>query len=301
MTDLALGLDLGGTNIRAAIVAPDGTILTRRRIDTPTLPGGHLGLPDDLVSALVDCAAPLLAETGVLGAGLGSGGQFDPAGGVLRGINTGHPAFVDYPLAARLGERLGLPVWVDNDVKMAALGELCAGAGQGCRHLICVAVGTGIGGALILDGRLVHGHSGLAGHLGQTPDFTSGTFIEAIAGGMSIGQRAIAAGILPPQKKTSALFELARAGDSAAQTFIRDAGRQLGRVVAGLIHTFEPEAVLLGGTVGVQPEMVAAVNDSLAGTLMLNWRHITARPMALGPEAAQIGAAMRVFIEKGVR
>lgn len=294
MPDYALGLDLGGTNIRAAIVTRSGQIIARQRLDTPYM-DGHMALPAALVEAMDRCARPLLDAYPVAGVGAGCGGQFDPHSGIMRGIHTGHPGFVDYPFGAALAERFGLPAWIDNDVKMAALGELLTGAGRDYRHWIGVAVGTGIGGALVLDGKLWHGAGGLAGHLGQTPDPASGQYIEAIAGGVPLGRRAVAAGLLPEGAPTRALFAQARAGDTAAGAFIAEAGRALGRVLAGLAHAIEPEAILLGGTVGLQAEMLAAVQAGLIETLMPNWQHIPLVPMALGPDAAQIGAGLRVF------
>jgi glucokinase len=282
--DLALGLDLGGTNIRAAIVDREGQILARDRRATP-YEDGRLAPPERWVEALVTCARPLLVGRAVCGVGLASGGQWDPVSGVLRGIHTGDPAFIDYPLAAELSDRLGLPVWADNDVKMAALGELRLGAGQGYRHLICCAIGTGIGGAIIIDGALFHGATGLAGHIGQVPQFETGMHIEDAAGGVFIGRLAEAAGVIAQ----------IRHGDPRAAAFIKAAGFQLGMVLAGLVHVFEPEAVLLGGTVGTQPEYLVAVNAGMGEALLPNWSHIRALPMALGPDAGLIGATVRAF------
>lgn len=292
--DYALGLDLGGTNIRAARVDRAGRIVARARVATP-YDGDRLAPPDAWVAALAECARPILAEGPVIGAGLASGGQWDPATGTLRGIHTGDPAFINYPLAARLSAALDLPVWADNDVKMAALAELHLGAGRGRRHLLCCAVGTGIGGALIVDGKLFHGAGGLAGHIGQVPQFETGAHIEDAAGGVFIGRRAVAAGIIPPGADTAALFAAARAGDGRAAALIAEAGAMLGRALAGLAHVFEPEALLLGGSVGVQPEYLAAVNAGLAGALLPNWAHLRAEAMALGPDAGLIGAAWRVL------
>lgn len=291
----ALGIDLGGTNIRAAIVERAGRIIARHSIPTPQLADGHLGLPDDLVRGVMDCAETLLAEYAVIACGMGCGGQFNAMTGVLRGINTGHPAFVDYPLAEKLQDALGLPITIDSDVKTAAYGELRAGAGRDYQHAICVAVGTGIGGALIVDGELFHGATGLAGHLGQIPAADDGTLIEDLAGGVFIGRIAVREGVLQPGATTRDLFDLARNGDDAARALIEQAGGQLGRVLAGLAHTLEPEAILIGGTVGIQPEYLRAIDAGLHAHLMANWRHIPVRAMTLGADAGQIGAGLRAF------
>lgn len=293
----ALGIDLGGTNIRAAIVDASGTILARRRIATPD-EAGALAPPAQLVAAMRDCAAPLLVEyPDCVALGVGSGGQFNTATGMMRGINTGDPRFVDYPIGTELQAALGLPVCIDNDVKMAAYAELKLGAGRGLQHLICVAVGTGIGGALIVNGDLFQGASGLAGHLGQIPDAQSGTEIEALAGGVPLGRIAQAQGVLSTHETTEVLFAKARAGDAAAAQVIEHAGQALGRVLVGLAHALEPQRILLGGSVGIQPQYLAAINRVLEAQLMPAWRSIRALPMQLGTEAGQIGAGLRAIEE----
>lgn len=293
----ALGIDLGGTNIRAAVVDASGTILARRRIATPD-EAGALAPPAQLVAAMRDCAAPLLVEYPDCAAlGVGSGGQFNTATGMMRGINTDDPRFVDYPIGAELHAALGLPVCIDNDVKMAAYAELKLGAGRGLQHLICVAVGTGIGGALIVNGDLFQGTSGLAGHLGQIPDAQSGTEIEALAGGVPLGRIAQAQGVLSTHETTEVLFAKARAGDAAAAQVIEHAGQALGRVLVGLAHALEPQRILLGGSVGIQPEYLTAINRALEAQLMPAWRSIRAVPMQLGTDAGQIGAGLRAIAE----
>jgi glucokinase len=294
--EYALGIDIGGTNIRAAIISRDGEILQQEHRPTPRTPDDHMGLPDDLLAAIAECARPLLTTSHkIIGIGVGCGGQFNPKTGVMLGVNTGHPAFVNIPFAQRLQDLLGLPVFADSDVKTAAYGELRAGAGRDYQHLLCVAIGTGIGGALILNGQLVQGASGLAGHLGQFPDFKTGELLEDITGGNALGKRAIAKGILQPGQTSEHLFQNLRAGDSAAILHVTTAAQALAAVLVGLCHTFEPQAILMGGTVGVQPEYIEILNTELNIQLMKNWQSIRAIPMQLGTDAGKIGAGLRVF------
>lgn len=295
---LTVGVDLGGTNIRAAIVTADGKILAQRQTQTPAQ-NGHLALPAVLVEAISACIQPLFDNDNIIGIGMGCGGQFNPQTGVMLGINTDHPAFVNVPFATMLQEKLSYPVYVDNDVKAAALAELRCGAGRGYQHIICVAVGTFIGGALVIDGRVVNGASGLAGHLGQIIDFQTGTYIEDIAGGVPLGKRAILQGILNPDQTTEDLFNEARDGSVEAQQFIASTGRSLGFALAGLAHFIQPEVILVGGSVGIQSEYLDAINSGLAEKLMSNWQSIRAIPMQLGTNAGQIGAGLRVFDEMG--
>lgn len=296
MTDFALGIDVGGTNIRAAIVNRAGQIIARYAMPTPVMSDGQLGLPDDIVEVITQCAQPLLIAYDVIGAGMGCGGQFNPETGLWRGINTGHPAFADYPLKEKLEASLGIAISIDSDVKTAAYGELHAGAGRGFRQLICVGIGTGIGGALIIDGRVFNGATGLAGHLGQMPiGADDDAVIEELAGGASLARIAIQAGVVETGQTTADLFALARSGHNDARDIINRAGRRLGRVLAGLSHTLEPEAILVGGSVGIQPEYLEAINQGMQAHLMVNWQHIRATPMMLGADAGQIGAGLRAF------
>lgn len=288
----ALGIDIGGTNVRAAVIGADGTIFARRHQLTP-YEDGILAPVERWIEAAAACALPLLADyPDCVGAGVGCGGQLDPTAGMMRGINTGDPRFIDYPIGTQLAAALGVPVCIDNDVKMTAYGEMYLGAGRGARHLLCVAVGTGIGGAVIVDGALYHGRGGLAGHLGQFPDPQTGVQLEAIAGGVPLGKNAVRDGILAAGQDTAALFAQARAGDSAAIAHIHHAAGALGRVLAGLAHTLEPERILLGGSVGIQPEYLDAANAALAEYLMPAWRDIRIHPAALGTDAGQIGAGL---------
>jgi glucokinase len=293
---LAIGVDLGGTNIRASLVAPNGEILLQEQTLTPAKQG-NLAPPSDLLNAIYACVHPLLSQKNILGIGIGSGGQFNPQTGVMLGIHTGDTRFVNVPFASSLEDRFSLPVFVDNDVKAAAFAELKCGSGESYNHIICVAVGTFIGGALILNGQLQHGASGLAGHLGQLMDFKTGQYIENIAGGIAMSNQAIRNGILQPNETTKTIFTLARSGNIQAQAFIHKTGKSLGIALAGIAHFIQPDIFLIGGSVGIQAEYLAAINSGLDEGLMDNWKSTRAIAMRLGTNAAQIGAALRVFEE----
>lgn len=293
---LAIGIDLGGTQVRAALVTREGRIVAQEQRPTPATEGRYAS-PAALVQAMADCSAPLFEQADILGVGVGSGGQFNPRSGVMLSVHTGDPAFINVPIAAMLSQQLGAPVFIDNDVKAAALAELQLGAGRGYQHLICVAVGTFIGGALVMDGRIVHGAQGLAGHLGQLLDYETGTYIENIAGGVALAQRAFANGLLEPGQTTVDLFAKAESGHDEVARFIADAGRKLGVALAGLAHALQPEVILVGGSVGLQPRYIDAINAGLQAHLMPNWQSIRAIPMQLGTDAGKIGAALRVYNE----
>lgn len=250
---LAIGVDVGGTNIRAAIVTPNGETGKQTYAATPQQ-NGHMAKPPILLQAIADCVKPLLDNRRIIGVGVGCGGQFNPNTGVMLGTHTDHPDFVNIPFAASLSDALDIPVFVDNDVKAAAFAELKIGAGKNYRNIIFVAVGTFIGGALALDGRMVNGTNGLAGHIGQLVNSHTGEFIEEIAGGVPMGRRAIDSGILRHGQTTEDLFTLARDGDAEAQQFIASTGKALGFALAGAAHLLQPDVILVGGSVGVQSE-----------------------------------------------
>lgn len=291
----AIGIDVGGTNIRAAVITPDGATLASRHAPTPHNAHGDFPAPHELTAAIVACAQPLFNDFPILGVGVGCGGQFDPREGTFKGINTQDPAYVGYPLAGKLAEAFCTPVYVDNDVKAAAYGEARHGAGAAYAHLLCVAVGTGIGGALILDGRLYHGASGLAGHVGQLTHPDTGEHIERVAGGVWMSRSAARAGILPMGGTTEQLFAQMRAGDPLAEAFITESALAFGRALAGLVHVLAPQALLVGGSVGIQPEYLAALNAGLSAARLPAWGDVRALPMQLGEAAGRIGAAMFVY------
>lgn len=293
---LAIGVDVGGTNIRAAIVTSDGKTGKQNHAATPQ-DNGQLAKPIVLLQVIADCVRHLLGDERIIGVGVGCGGQFNPLTGVMLGTHTDHPDFVNVPFAARLNQALNIPVFVDNDVKAAALAELRIGAGRGYRNIVFVAVGTFIGGAIALDGRLVNGTNGLAGHIGQLVDFHTGEFVEAVAGGVPMGQRAVTEGILQAGQTTEDLFAIARTGSTQAQQFIANTGRALGFALAGVAHLLQPDVILVGGSVGVQLEYLTAINTALEEKLMRNWQHIRALPMQTGTEAGRVGAGLRVFDE----
>lgn len=287
-----IGVDLGGTNVRAGVVSSEGEIVARQRIATPN-EDGMFGPPERLIDAIAECIAPLLAAYPECRAiGVGSGGQFNPATGNCLGTNTRDARFVGFPMAQRLRDRLGLRVFIDNDVKMAAYGEMRKGGGRAFADWLFVAVGTGVGGAVVLQGNLYHGRSGLAGHLGLFPDPQTGAHIESIAGGVPLGNAARERGIIEPDETTEDLFRRARRGELQAAECIRGAGECLGRVLAGLVHTLDPECIVAGGSVGIQPEYLAAINAALEATLMPAWRSVRAVPAQLGTDAGLIGAGL---------
>ena len=166
MKKCRIGIDVGGTNIKIALVESNGTITYSNTLPTRTEMGYEY-----TINNMKQAIRELMSETktdknSIEGIGFGFPGQIDCQKGIVR-LAPNVPGWVDVPIAEMIEKEFGIPTRVDNDVRCAALGELNYGAGVGCQNLICITVGTGIGSGLIINGKLVRGASNAAGELGH--------------------------------------------------------------------------------------------------------------------------------------
>jgi glucokinase len=252
--DVVIGVDVGGTTVAAGLVAADGEVLEHHQAPTHAHgPGTALDTLGEMLDRLADAARA--RGVAVTGAGIGVPGIVDAERGIV-GVDVHYaPELARAPLGDRLGARLGVPVFVDNDVNALALAEWMWGAGRGTRSLVVLALGTGVGGGIILDGRLHRGWSGFGGELGHVPiDFdgpscicggrgclkayVSGTDI-ARHGGERLGRPVSAADV----------FRLAAAGDAVADAVVEEICSALGAGLAVIVNGLNPERVLLAGSV----------------------------------------------------
>ena len=266
-------VDVGGTKIVAGVASATG-ILRTERLSTDALRG-----PDDIVDRIARAltglsSAPDLAPMSAVG--LSVPGPLDRRSGVVH--FTPNLLWQHYPVADRLSQRLGgIPVLIDDDANCAAVGEAWQGTGQGFTHLVCLTIGTGIGGAIIIDGTLVHGHQDLAGEIGHMAIVPDGPpcacghsgCLEAVASGAAIGRLGTA---LLTQNESPALarlaetrggqvdadlvFQAAAGNDAACQALLGKVAEHLGAAVGSLIQVLNPQAVVLGG--GVMSQQNAA-------------------------------------------
>lgn len=300
-TRLTLGLDLGGTKIACGLVSERGEVMARHRVPT----GAERG-PEAVIDTLVDAAQAVCAAGGVglaelHGVGVGAPGPVDVSGGrVVEPPNL--PGWRDVPLRDQLAARLGRPVTLDNDANAAGLGEARFGAGRGASPLIYLTVSTGIGGAILIDDRLVHGAAGAAGELGHLVLLPGGPrcgcgghgCLEALASGTAIAREA-AARMAPRKEPWTAedVAALAAQGDSEAGAILDEAMRYLGLGVAGLVNALNPARVVIGGGLTAlgdrlfQP--VRRAIDEHANPVAA--RSVTVVPAALGADVGIIGAA----------
>ncbi|TDC40102.1 ROK family protein [Micromonospora sp. 15K316] len=286
-----VGVDIGGTKTVAALVGSDGTVYDRRRASTPAHSGAQAVL--DTAARL---AAELLPASGGGSVGVGTAGTVDPATGVIRYATDSLPGWTGTPVADALAERLGRRVRVGNDVHAAALGESWAGAGRGSGQLLLVAVGTGLGGAVLRDGRIDPGARGAAGAVGHLPAPGAerlrcgcGRYghLEAIASGTGLAAAYTAETGTPLTGREVA--ERATAGDPAARAVLGRAGVALGAALAGLVALLDPAVVLLAG--GAAAALLPAAAAAYAAELPPAWADVPLRLAALGEDAVAVGAA----------
>jgi glucokinase len=266
---LIIGLDVGGTTIAAGLVTETGEVVAATSVPTRAAAGRTIAVIEELIEALRGQAA---ASGGgvVRGVGVGVPGPVDTVAGRVADHVPHAPDLVGQPLAARLRARVGLPVYVDNDVNALALGEWRFGAGRGARSLVVLAAGTGFGSGLVLEGRLVRGVAGFGGELGHTPVnfdgprcfcglrgclalYASGRGIADAARARAVGEAGTAllaaAGGDPAAITAAHVFRLAASGDALAAAIVDDACRALGAMLGTVVNGLNPEVVVVTGGV----------------------------------------------------
>ena len=271
----ALGIDIGGTKVAGGVVAPDGTIVATARRATP---GASVTDTEDAIAAVVEELAG--AHDGELvGVGIGAAGWFDRTGDTV--LFSPHLAWRNSTLRKDLAGRLQRPLWVGNDADAAAWAEYRYGAARGSDLALMITLGTGIGGGMVLDGRLRRGSHGVAGewgHMRVVPDgrlcacgnrgcweqYASGTALAQTAREVARTSRAAAGRLLervdgdPDQLTGEDVAALAADGDPLALELVTEVGQWLGQGIADLSAILDPEVVVIGGGVSKLGEMVLA-------------------------------------------
>ena len=264
---LVIGIDLGGTKITTALVDSSGRMVAHDYQETQATEG-----PAAVIGRMLDAARRMVAQaeaacTQVVAVGIGAPGPLDVKTGVVM-TPPNLPGWDHIPLQQLIEDGLGIPAFLENDANAAALGEHRFGAGRGTEHMIYVTVSTGIGGGLILDGRLYHGLSSMAGEIGHITLMPHGPLcgcgnrgcLEALASGRAIAKRAqecVARGMPTlmadlagndPDCITAELVaQAAEQGDSEAQHILTDAMNYLGIGIANLVNLFNPQLIVIGG------------------------------------------------------
>ena len=266
-----LGIDIGGTNLVVGSVAEDGSSLVATASEPTHAEAGQ----SDVLDRLIALAQRTMEQTRrevpgaeIIGVGVGAPGPLDTQSGIV--LLTPNLGWVNLPLRQIIHERLRLPAILDNDANCAVLGEWWMGAARGTRNAIGITIGTGIGGGIIVDGKLFHGASGCAGEIGHITIDTEGRrckcgnygCLEAYASGPNIALRAveeIKAGAVSRlanyvggdlrQITAQTVYQAAHDGDDLALEVVNDTAKFLGTGIANLLNIFNPEVVVVCGGV----------------------------------------------------
>ncbi|MDP1795452.1 MAG: ROK family protein [Acidimicrobiales bacterium] len=275
-SDCVIAIDIGGTKIEVGLVAANGTIRARQRAATNV---------EDPWSTLTELLGGIDAS-GAGSVGVGTGGPMTPAGETVSPLNIA--GWRDFPLRQRLRDHTGLDVFIDNDAKALALGEGRFGAARGVDNFIAMVVSTGVGGGIVLDGRLLHGRGANAGHIGHVIVEPDGArcacggrgCLEAEASGPSIAKRT------------------GRPASEADDATIERTGTLVGRGIASVVNLLDLQLALVGGSValGMGDAFFAAAQRELdARSQIVFARGARVAPVGLGADGPLIGAAVVAF------
>lgn len=319
MTQAALAFDLGGTDLRAALVMRDGAV--RRALTVSTQASGGVAAILNQMTGLADQLLATEPKGGIAGIGLGAPGPLDPAAGLMIAPPT-LPGWQDVPIARLLSDRLGHPVALDNDANMAALGEWRFGAGRGHSHVLFITVSTGIGGGLVSEGKIFQGRRGLAVEIGHMAISESGPrcfcgsvgCFEALASGTALGHFGAAAARLPGgaliaqlqaeegRPGARAVVEAARRGDAVARSLIDQEARWLGVGITNLLHLYSPDVVVIGGGLSNAFDLLhGGILRVVQDRAMSAYRDVPILRAELGAKAGLVGAAALAFSEADLR
>jgi len=313
-TRVAIGVDLGGTNLKMALVSENGDILFEIRKDTHAEMG-----PDFILTEIEEGVATLLQKSGagsVLGIGIGIPGTVFFEKGIVS-YPPNLPGWKEEPVRDRFQEKFDIPVIVENDANVAALAEKAHGAGKGFNHFLCITLGTGVGGGLILNGKLYHGAVGAAGEFGHTtinfqgPQCNCGNYgcIERYVGAQYIVERALQKLGRYPDSLLKAytgdsdsispklISELAQKEDPLSQETLRETGELLGIALTSVVNLLNPELIVIAGGISNAGEIlfepirqkIKALALPLPGSLV---RVVKAQ---MGDRSGVVGAAQLAF------
>ncbi|KUN78205.1 ROK family protein [Streptomyces griseoruber] len=308
-TDLVAALDMGGTKIAGALVDGDGTILVRAQRPTPAQEDGDtvMAAVEEVLKELT--ASPLWPR--VYAVGIGSAGPVDASAGTVSPVNV--PGWRDYPLVDRVRAATGnLPVELIGDGVAITAAEHWQGAARGHDNALCMVVSTGVGGGLVLGGRLHPGPTGNAGHIGHISVDLDGDAcpcgargcVERIASGPNIARRALENGWRPgPDGDTSAaaVAAAARAGDPVAVASFDRAAQALAAGIAATATLVEIDIAVIGGGVGKAGDILfTPLRRSLADYATLSFvQRLTVVPAQMGTDAGLVGAAAAALAKAG--
>jgi glucokinase len=310
--DLVIAVDLGGTQLRVAVLDSSYHILARHAEPTEVEEG-----VDAVLDRLIGCVRNVGDQADwqrISGVGVSAPGPLDPWRGVIHWAPN-LPGWREVPLTDRLCEAVGRPVWMGNDGNVAALAEQRFGAGKGQLDLVYITVSTGIGGGIVSHGQIVLGHDGLGGEVGHMtvqadgPRCNCGNIgcLEAVASGTAIARQAqelLALGARthiadlvdgdPERITAKVVHEAARQGDVVAVDLFRKAGMYLGIGIVNLMYLFNPGTIVIGGGVAKAGDLLfvpmqATIHERIHE---IYWKGCPVVPADLGDDVCLMGAAI---------
>jgi glucokinase len=305
LMDLVLGVDIGGTDIKLGLVEQDGSMRESGKIPTTAAEG-----PEAVAARVRAWLADRSRGAGaVVAAGVDCAGLIDGERGFLH-VSPNLAGWKNVPLRDIFERALGVPAVIENDANAAAYGEWARGAGRGLKSFVCLTLGTGVGGGIVIDGALYRGASGFAGEIGHAVIIADGPpcacgnrgCLEAIIGAQAIVDRAVrmlrAAGREgdpwgdPPTVEAISLA--AAAGDAVAAAALGETGRYLGIALTNVVHILAPEAIAIGGGVAGAGDSIleparATVRSCVMDEAMVSVRIV---PAELGNRASFVGVSL---------
>lgn len=316
MNEYIIGIDLGGTRLRAALVDRDMNIIKRQEVLTLAAQGPDSTL--ERMKALIREILPTEANAIVSGIGISAPGPSNPNTGVVV-APPNLPGWHNVPIVQILQKEFGYSTFLGNDANVAALAEIARGAARGFRHVVFLTVSTGIGGGVVSDGRLLLGKDGLGaevGHIQMIVDGDRVSSLEREAAGPALARKAVAAmqagepsimremvnGDLS-KVSGSVVGTAAVQGDALAVSIVEKAGRILGLGIVSLLHLFNPEIIVLGGGVSnlgdllFNPMREAIEKHAIDSSY---WQDLHIRPAELGENVSLVGAAALVVTKGGM-
>ena len=280
--------DIGGTSMKFGVAGENGALLQKGEIPNVITQKGV----DGLVESLVSVTEQYKQEYSLQGIAVSTAGVVEPEQGLVLYAPKYFPGYPGTPLRDLLQQHCGLPCTVENDVNAAALGEYWLGAGQGAKSLFCITVGTGIGGCVLLDGRVIHGAACFGGEAGLQHITPDSTWEEMASTRVLIRNVANAKGLPEDSLDGRKIFAMAQNGDKDAAAAIARQMDDLATGIANICYILNPERIIVGGGIAAQKEYLYPLLDKTlrAKLFPLVYEKLTLRFAALQNDAGMLGA-----------
>lgn len=296
MSKIYLGIDIGGTAVKLGLVDETGTVLDRAERSV-SFDGYRTPILDTVRAAAADFTDGRRGQ--LAGIGVSATGQIDSRKGIVAGTCGSLPGWVGAPIRDRLTEDFGLPVTVANDANCMCLGEVWVGAARGCTDVIGITIGTGIGGGILTGGRLLEGARGLGGEMGHYRTHALDG-VPCTCGARGCWERyasttalvRAAQAIDPELRDGRAIFAAARAGRCDVLNLLDRWMDEIAQGLAGMVHIFNPQRILVGGGVSAQKELlIEPLEHKVKAAVMPAFAEgLTLQAAALQNDAGLVGA-----------